>query len=50
MISADTLAGRLTRTLTLWVGSVWILCVLAVVWYVDREINEIGRASCRERV
>ena len=40
MISADTLAGRLTRTLTLWVGSVWILCVLAVVWYVDREINE----------
>ncbi|WP_213953610.1 ATP-binding protein [Variovorax sp. dw_954] len=40
MIKApDTLAGRLTRALTLWVGSVWILCVLAVVWYVDREIN-----------
>ena len=35
----DTLAGRLTRTLILWVGGVWILCVLAVVWYVDREIN-----------
>jgi two-component system OmpR family sensor kinase len=35
----DTLAGRLTRTLILWVGGVWLLCVLAVVWYVDREIN-----------
>jgi two-component system OmpR family sensor kinase len=35
----DTLAGRLARTLILWVGGVWLLCVLAVVWYVDREIN-----------
>lgn len=35
----DSLAGRLTRTLILWVGGVWLLCVLAVVWYVDREIN-----------
>ena len=35
----DTLAGRLTRTLIVWVGGVWMLCVLAVVWYVDREIN-----------
>ncbi|MDH6593945.1 two-component system OmpR family sensor kinase [Variovorax sp. TBS-050B] len=35
----DTLAGRLTRTLILWVAGVWLLCVLAVVWYVDREIN-----------
>jgi len=35
----ETLAGRLTRTLILWVGGVWMLCVLAVVWYVDREIN-----------
>jgi len=35
----DTLAGRLTRTLILWVGGVWLLCVFAVVWYVDREIN-----------
>ncbi len=35
----DTLAGRLTRTLILWVGGVWLLCVLGVVWYVDREIN-----------
>lgn len=35
----DTLAGRLTRTLIVWVGGVWLLCVLAVVWYVDREIN-----------
>ena len=35
----QSLAGRLTRTLILWVGGVWLLCVLAVVWYVDREIN-----------
>ncbi len=35
----DTLAGRLTRTLIVWVGGVWMLCVLGVVWYVDREIN-----------
>ncbi len=35
----DTLAGRLTRTLILWVGGVWLACVLAVVWYVDREID-----------
>jgi len=35
----DSLAGRLTRALIVWVGSVWLLCVLGVVWYVDREIN-----------
>lgn len=35
----DSLAGRLTRTLIVWVGGVWLMCVLAVVWYVDREIN-----------
>lgn len=35
----DSLAGRLTRTLIFWVGGVWLLCVLGVVWYVDREIN-----------
>ncbi|MDM0011895.1 ATP-binding protein [Variovorax sp. J22P168] len=36
---SDSLAGRLTRTLIVWVGGVWLLCVLGVVWYVDREIN-----------
>ncbi|MBF5007366.1 ATP-binding protein [Diaphorobacter caeni] len=35
----DTLAGRLTKTLILWVGCVWLLCLLAVVWYTGREIN-----------
>jgi two-component system, OmpR family, sensor kinase len=35
----DSLAGRLTRTLIIWVGGVWLICVLGVVWYVDREIN-----------
>jgi two-component system OmpR family sensor kinase len=35
----DSLAGRLTRTLIIWVGGVWLLCVFGVVWYVDREIN-----------
>lgn len=36
---AETLAGRLARTLIVWVGGVWLACVLAVVWYVDSEIN-----------
>jgi two-component system OmpR family sensor kinase len=35
----ETLAGRLIRTLILWVGGVWLLCVIGVVWYVDGEIN-----------
>ena len=35
----NTLAGRLTRTLIVWIGGAWLLSVLAVVWYVDREIN-----------
>lgn len=34
-----TLAGRLARTLILSVGGVWLACVLAVAWYVDREID-----------
>jgi len=33
------LADRLTRTLILWVGGVWLLCVIGVVWYIDGEIN-----------
>ncbi|MGK6306907.1 ATP-binding protein [Variovorax sp. DT-64] len=37
--SRDSLAGRLTRTLIVWVGGVWLLCVLGAAWYVDREIN-----------
>ena len=36
---AQSLAGRLARALILWVGGVWLLCVLGVVWYTDREIN-----------
>ena len=36
---AQSLAGRLTRALILWVGGVWLLCVLGVAWYTDREIN-----------
>ncbi len=35
----DTLAARLARTLILWVGGVWLACVLGVVWYVGSEIN-----------
>ena len=37
--SPDTLAGRLTRSLTLWVGGVWLACVLGVVWYIGSEID-----------
>ena len=36
---AQSLAGRLTRALILWLGGVWLLCVLGVAWYIDREIN-----------
>ncbi|MET0543917.1 MAG: HAMP domain-containing sensor histidine kinase [Variovorax sp.] len=39
MTPTDTLAGRLTRALVVWIGGVWLLSVLGVVWYVDREIN-----------
>lgn len=47
-----SLAGRLTRTLVLWTGAVWLAGVLAVVWYVDREIrynfdNELVEAAHR---
>lgn len=47
-----SLAARLTRTLILSVGAIWLLCVLAVVWYVDREIsfnfdNELVEVSHR---
>jgi len=48
----STLAGRLARALILSVGSIWLLSVLAVVWYVDREIdfnfdNELVEAAHR---
>lgn len=36
---ADTLSGRLTRRLMLWVGGAWLACVLGVVWYVGSEID-----------
>ena len=39
VLNPDTLAGRLTRSLTLWVGSVWLACVLGVVWYIGSEID-----------
>ena len=35
----QSLAGHLTRTLVIWIGGAWLLGVLAVVWYVDSEIN-----------
>lgn len=33
------LADRLARTLMLWVGGVWLACIVGATWYVDREIN-----------
>ena len=36
---APRLADRLARTLMLWVGGIWLACVLGATWYVDREIN-----------
>ena len=38
-MAQSRLADRLTRTLVVWVGGVWLACVLGVTWYVDREIN-----------
>ena len=34
-----SIAQRLTRTLIVWVGGIWLLGALAVTWYVAREIN-----------
>lgn len=47
-----TLSGRLARALILLVGGIWLASVLAVVWYVDREIdtnfdNELVEAAHR---
>jgi len=33
------LADRLARNLMLWVGGVWLACVVGTTWYVDGEIN-----------
>ena len=38
-IGADTLAGRLARSMTFWVAGVWLACVLGVVWYIGSEID-----------
>lgn len=35
----DTLASRLARSLIVWVGSIWLACVLGVVWYIGSEID-----------
>ena len=34
------LADRLARTLMLWVGGVWLACVVGATWYLDGEINQ----------
>ena len=39
MTQRMSLARRLSRALILWVGTVWLLCILGVSWYVYREIN-----------
>ena len=38
-LGVDTLAGRLARSLIVWVGGVWLACVLGVVWYIGSEID-----------
>ena len=47
-MGTDTLAGRLTRILTLWVGGIWLACVLAVVWYIGSEIDYNFDSELRE--
>ncbi len=38
-VRLDTLAGRLARSLIVWVGGVWLVCVLGAVWYIGSEID-----------
>lgn len=51
-LRSQTLAGHLARTLILWVGGIWIAGILAVGWYMGREIdynfdNELVEVSHR---
>ena len=39
MVGKNSLAERLTRTLILWVGAVWIVCVFGVGWYMHNAVN-----------
>jgi two-component system, OmpR family, sensor kinase len=39
MVSNISLAGRLTRALILAVSAVWLVCMLAVGWYMHRKVN-----------
>ncbi len=39
MAAAHSLAARLTRTLVLWVGAVWLVCVLGIGGYMYGQLN-----------
>lgn len=45
---ASTLAQRLTRALVLRLALVWLLCVLAVAYYLNHEIEENFDAELAE--
>ena len=52
LLRSQTLAGHLARTIILWVGGIWIAGILAVGWYMGREIdfnfdNELVEVSHR---
>ncbi len=39
MTRRNSLAERMSNTLIVWMGAIWLISVLAVTWYVDHEIN-----------
>jgi two-component system OmpR family sensor kinase len=46
--AATSIVARLTRALILWVGGIWLACILGVAWYVQREIKHYFDSEMRE--
>jgi two-component system, OmpR family, sensor kinase len=47
-MSAPSIVSRISRTLVLWVGVLWLACALWATWYVDHEVREGFDASLQE--
>jgi two-component system OmpR family sensor kinase len=47
-LTATSIVDRLTHALVLWVGGIWLVCVLGVAWYVQREIRHNFDSEMRE--
>lgn len=46
--AAPSLVHRLTQVLILWIGGIWLVCILGVTWYVQREIKHNFDNQMRE--